>query len=60
MADNLKIRRPQDPAKINIHEEWEIRTWTKKWNITRQQLMDAVEMVGPLVKDVAAYLGKKP
>ena len=59
MSDNLKIRRPEDPTKINIHEEWEIDYWTTKWGITRQQLIDAVKRAGVLVVDVAKYLGKK-
>jgi len=58
MTDNLKIRQPLDPKKINIHEQWEVNEWTKKWNITAQQLIDAVKKVGVLVVDVARYLGK--
>lgn len=58
MADDLTIRRPQDPTKINIHEEWEVRYWTNKWKITRQQLIDAVRAVGTSAAAVARYLGK--
>lgn len=58
MADDLTIRRPQDPTKINIREEWEVRYWTNKWKITRQQLIDAVKAVGTSVAAVARYLGK--
>ena len=58
MSDNLKIRWPQDPTKINIHESWEVDYWTKKWNITREQLINAVKRVGVMTKDVARYLGK--
>ncbi len=58
MGDNLNIRGPQDPTKINIHETWEVEYWTKKWGITKQQLLDAVRAVGVLTKDVARYLGK--
>ncbi|NBJ12140.1 DUF3606 domain-containing protein [Microvirga arsenatis] len=58
MPDNLNIRRPQDPTKINIHEEWEVQYWTKKWNITREQLINAVRQVGVQTSKVAAYLGK--
>ncbi len=58
MGDNLNIRGPQDAAKINIHEPWEVEYWTKKWGITKQQLIDAVRAVGVQTKDVARYLGK--
>jgi len=60
MADNLNIRRPQDPTKINIHEPWEVRYWTTKWSITSQQLTSAVLAVGVATRAVAAYLGKQP
>ncbi|MGO4704996.1 DUF3606 domain-containing protein [Microvirga sp. 2MCAF38] len=56
--DNLKIRQPQDPKKVNIHEEWEVKHWTAKWNVTREQLVDAVKRVGVNTVDVARYLGK--
>ena len=60
MADNLNIRRPQDPTKINIHETWEVNYWTNKWSITADQLKNAVKAVGVLTKNVAAHLGKQP
>jgi hypothetical protein len=56
--DNLHIRRPQDPTKINIHERWEVEYWTKKWNITETQLRAAVAAVGVGTARVAAHLGK--
>jgi hypothetical protein len=60
LPDNLRIRRPQDPTKINIHEEWEVRFWTQKWNITRDQLVTAVRAVGVSTAAVAKFLGKQP
>lgn len=58
MTDDLTIRRPQDPTKINIHEEWEVRYWTNKWNVTRQQLIDAVRVAGTSAAAVARQLRK--
>lgn len=58
MVDDLEIRRPQDPTKINIHERHEVRYWTHKWSISEQQLVAAVKAVGVMTKDVARYLGK--
>ena len=58
MADDLNRRAPEDPTKINVHEKWEVQYWTKKWNITEQQLKDAVAKVGVQTKNVAAHLGK--
>lgn len=58
MPDNLKIRQPQDPTKVNIHEAWEVEYWCKKWNITPEKLKEAVKTVGTSVEKVKTYLGK--
>ena len=58
MTDNLNYRGPADRTRINIHEYWEVKYWADKWNITHEQLKDAVRTVGPMARDVAAYLGK--
>ncbi|MDD2341365.1 MAG: DUF3606 domain-containing protein [Tolumonas sp.] len=58
MTDNLKIRQPQDPKKINVHESWELEYWSKKFGVTQQKLKDAVKAVGVLVTDVQRYFGK--
>jgi hypothetical protein len=59
MADSLSRRHPQDSLRINVHEDWELRFWSDKWNVPRHQLMDAVKRVGVQVKDVARALGKQ-
>ena len=60
MADNLHIRRPQDPLQININEDWEVEYWTKKWGITKTQLIAAVKANGTRTGAVAKALGKAP
>ncbi len=57
MSDNLAIRRPQDPTKINIKEDWEVRYWTRALGVAAEQLKQAVQEVGPLVVDVKRRLG---
>lgn len=57
MTDNLKIRRPLDAQKINVHEDWEVGYWTKALNVSEANLRKAVAAVGPMVKDVKRYLG---
>jgi hypothetical protein len=59
MPDNLTIRRPQDPAKINVNEPWELEYWTKELGVTAQQLRDAVKLVGVGTERAKAHLGKK-
>ena len=56
--DNLNIRRPQDPKKINVHEAWELSYWTKALGVTADQLRSAVSAVGVSVDAVRRYLGK--
>jgi hypothetical protein len=58
MADSLGKRHPQDASRINIHEDWEIRYWSDKWRVSRQELIDAVKRVGVQVSEVAKALGK--
>lgn len=58
MADNLKIRQPEDPKKININQDWEVKEWTKELGVSETKLKAAVKEVGPIVKDVKKYLGK--
>lgn len=58
MTDNLNIRRPQDPTKINVHESWEVRYWTHHFGVSEQQLKDAVKAVGVSAAAVKKRLGR--
>mgnify|MGYP003619412218 FL=1 len=58
MADDLKNRGPQDRARVNTTEQWELSYWTKQFGVTEQQLKDAVRAVGPMVVDVQKHLNK--
>ncbi len=57
MSDNLAIRRPQDPTKINLQEDWQVTYWARAQGITADQLKRAVDEVVPLVVKVKGYLG---
>ncbi len=46
MSDNLKDTGHPDRDLINLHEQWELNYWTKKWGITEAQLKDARRKVG--------------
>lgn len=59
MVDDLKDRGAQDRSRVNINEKHEVRYWTAKWGVTKQQLMAAVQKVGVSVAAVAKQLGKK-
>ena len=58
MATTFSKRHFQDTSRINLHEDWEVRFWSDKWNVSRPELIDAVKRVGIQVRDVARALGK--
>lgn len=58
MADNLNLRGPQDRARINVNEPWEVRWWCQHFGCTEQQLRAAVQAVGVSADRVRQHLGK--
>lgn len=58
MSDNLKIRQPEDPKQINVHEDWELEYWSNKFDITKDQLLQTIQKIGTYVDDVQNYLNK--
>jgi Protein of unknown function (DUF3606) len=58
MPDNLGRRQPEDPNKINVNQQWEVAYWCGKLGVTEAALKAAVQLVGPMVSDVRARLGK--
>lgn len=59
MSDNLKDNGPQDRARINVNEEWEVRHWTEALGVSREELERAVRQVGPSVTAVREHLGRR-
>jgi hypothetical protein len=57
-GDNLRKRGPQDRARINVNESWEVDYWCERLGVTPARLRSAVKKVGPLAKDVRRELGK--
>jgi hypothetical protein len=58
MADDLSKRGPQDRARINLHEEHEMRYWTEVLGITSDRLELLVKQVGTSAEKVRAQLDK--
>lgn len=58
MADDLKKRAQPDRSKINMHEAFEVKYWTKHLGITRDQLAATIEKVGNSAAAVRKELGK--
>lgn len=44
--DSLKKKGTQDRSKINMHEEFELKYWTRALGVTRDELQKAVDKVG--------------
>jgi hypothetical protein len=57
--DNKQLRQPQDSARINLNEDYEVQYWTDKFNCTREQLKNAVNAVGVMADKVEMYLREK-
>ena len=55
MDDKTKIDAP-DRERINVKEDYELRDWSKKLNVTPDRLKEAVKKVGVMVKDVEKEL----
>ena len=56
MADDPNYRGPQDRSRINLQQEHEVRYWSEKFGVTKEQLREAVEQVGPMVDAVEKRL----
>lgn len=59
MPDNKNLRGPADRSRVNVHEPYELKYWSDKWNVTTEQLRAAVNAVGPMAHNVAAHLDKR-
>jgi hypothetical protein len=48
-----------DRANIDIRNKWELRHWTKEWDVPKSELKRAIDKVGPAVHAVAKELRGK-
>jgi hypothetical protein len=55
--DDLKQKGQQDRSRINMHEEHEVRYWTEKLGVSKEQLQAAVDKVGNSAAAVRKELG---
>ena len=58
MVDDKRNPGPRDRDRINLGEDYEVRYWTQKWGITRDELAEAVAKVGHSAAAVARHLGR--
>jgi hypothetical protein len=58
MSDDTTKRDYRDRDRINIHEDYELRYWTKELGVTPEKLKQTVEKVGVMATDVRKALGR--
>jgi len=58
MADDKTKTGKADRDRINVEEDYELREWAKKFDVTPERLKEAVKTSGPMVRDIEALLGK--
>jgi Protein of unknown function (DUF3606) len=56
MSDDNKKPGSQDRLRINVNEDYELRDWSKKFNVTPDRLKEAVKKVGVMAADVEKEL----
>ena len=56
MVDDKSKKGPQDPTRINLTEDYEVRYWSKRLRVTPDRLRAAIEKVGDAVKAVEREL----
>ena len=56
MSDD-KSKTVAERKRINIHEDYELRFWSKKFGVSPNELRCAVSKVGVFADDVARELG---
>jgi len=56
MSDDKTKTGPQDASRVNIHEDYEVDYWTKKFGVSKEKLKEAVDTVGVSADAVSTYL----
>ena len=56
MADDKTQTGGADRKRINVNEDYELRDWSKKFNVTPDKLKEAVQSVGTSADAVEKHL----
>lgn len=59
MADDPKLRGGQDRERINVNQDHELRDWSQKLGVTKEQLKEAVQAVGDRADKVEQHLKQR-
>ena len=61
MSDDTTQSHGQDRNRINVHQDYELRDWSRSLGVTPEELKKAVAAVGDRADKVREYLkGDKP
>jgi hypothetical protein len=55
MSDDLTKKDFHDKTRVSGSEPHELKYWSQKWNVSEQELKEAIRAVGPAVKDLEKY-----
>ena len=58
MSDNPHMTDYRDHDRINIHQDHEVRYWSKELGVTPEILKDTVQKIGVMAADVRRELNK--
>jgi uncharacterized protein DUF3606 len=58
MSDDKTKRGEPDHSRISLSEDYEVRYWTEKFGVTKEQLAVAIQKVGNSPDAVRQILGK--
>lgn len=56
MSDNRELTGGQDRSRISMSESYEVDYWKNKFNVSAEELSNAVDAVGNNAEDVEIYL----
>ena len=56
MPEDKNKTGPWDAKRINVHEDYELRDWSKKFGVSPEQFKEAVKKVGTSAEAVEKHL----
>ena len=55
MVADKTTARPQHSSCVDVDDERELRYWSEKFGVTREELVSAVRKVGPLLSELEMH-----
>jgi len=59
MGDDLSRKGPEDRSRVNLAEDWERRYWAQAFEVTEEELKEAVATVGHKVESLRTYFNTR-